>query len=145
MNFKYILQTIKEFENDFETIQNHYEDLKYTSMCLYNLLVRSIRGKGESGYVRKVLEASKYIKDNALLAERLRIDLDNYTREFTRRYIIDGAKIPGYACFGNPTEEQKERKVGRFLRKKNIVKEYAIEAVTKMYRISQEHRNANTK
>jgi hypothetical protein len=130
MGFRYIQKVVKEFQGGL--VRDHYNDLIYTALTLFNAIVDNLRrGYISISFVDTVLGASRVIEETTLMRAQMEFDVAAYRRELTRWHLEDYGKalyrIPG-----------KVDTFTRFRDKKSCkVKDYAIEIVTKMYRIHQ--------
>lgn len=135
MSFRYIKKTVEEFQTPNTTVaKTHYEDLKRASMMLYNELARRLRSgaTGSKFFVDVVLKASNVIEDTTLMREFIKDDENRYKQRMIDYYHGEEMeyKVP-YAVSN----------VEAFRNKKtNMVKDTAVEVVTKMYRIYCEDR-----
>lgn len=114
-------------------MRDHYNDLIYTSLTLFNSIVDSLR-KGTAGpdWIYTVLDASKVIKETTLMRELVKTDVQAYRQDLVHWHLDDDDKM----LHRIPT---KVDTFARFRNKKSCkVKDYAIEIVTKMYRIHQQ-------
>ena len=134
--FRYIEKLVCEFNEDDGERLKHYNDLKYTSLITFNEIVVGVRKGNMKDIYRKVLETSKIIEETTLMEERMRDDINMYKRELIYWHLDDG---DGKMCYRIP----RLAKTFIAFRKKDCkAKDYAIEIVTKMYRIDQEERVA---
>jgi hypothetical protein len=130
---------VNEFQDD-NTRDTHYNDLKYTCLVLFNELVVLLRKgvfpRGHPGIFRKVLETSKVINETTLMEEQMKEDIKTYTNELFYWHHDDDQKI----CYRIP---RMAKTFAAFRDKKSCkVKDFAIEIVTKMYRLDQQDRVA---
>ncbi len=118
-------------------MRDHYHDLKYTSLVIFNELVAGVRRGTFKDIYRKVLETSKVIEESTLMEERMKIDINFYKSELIRWHVDEGRDKMAYRI---PTMA---KTFVQFRNKKSCyMKDYAIEIVTKMYRIDMEDRIA---
>jgi hypothetical protein len=132
-------ELVNEFQDD-TTRDTHYHDLKYTCLVLFNELVvllrKGIFPRGHPGIFRKVLETSKIIAETPLMEAQMKDDIKTYTNELFYWHHDDDQKI----CYRIP---RMAKTFNGFRDKKNCkVKDFAIEIVTKMYRLDQQDRVA---
>lgn len=78
MSYKYMQKVVCEFQDDDEIRLNHYNDLKYTSMMLYNMIVKGLRSGRMGSFVDKVLEVSGVIEETTLMQQQIRADEATY-------------------------------------------------------------------
>lgn len=131
MGFRYIQKIVREFQGGL--VRDHYNDLVYTSLTLFNSIVDGLR-KGTAGpdWIYTVLDASKVIKETTLMRELVKTDVQAYRQDLVHWHLDDDDKM----LHRIPT---KVDTFARFRNKKSCkVKDYAIEIVTKMYRIHQQ-------
>jgi len=133
--FRYLKKLVDEFQvPNTSTAKKHYHDLRHTCLTVYNTLVDGVR-KGAIGDVfRKVLETSKIISETTMMEERMKEDINTYKRELFYWHLNSDDKM----CYRIP---RKSDTFKSFRDKKNCkAKDFAIEIVTKMYRIDQQER-----
>lgn len=126
------VRVVKEFEEEhFKQNKIHYEDLKKSSMMLYNDICRRIRsGAGSGSFVDVVVKASNVIEETTLMRDRIKGDEKTYMNRMMEYYNGDVEVKRPYAVSNVKTFQMRE----------NMVKDMAIEIVTKMYRIWHEER-----
>ncbi len=134
--FKYMEKLVCEFSDDDDTRRKHYHDLKYTSLVIFNMLVKNLRHGLIKDIYRTVLETSKVIEETPLMEEQMRGDIDAYKRELIYWHIEEGKEK---MCYRIPNMA---KTFTAFRKKRCKVKDYAIEIVTKMYLLDQKDRNA---
>lgn len=124
---------------DDETRLRHYNDMKHTSLMLFNKIVDALRnmqrgdGRGFS-WIDTVLETSKIIEETTLMREQMRADEARYKQDLFDWHCSDEGKV----MYRIPN---KVKTFAQFRNKKSCkVKDYAIEVVTKMYRLDQINR-----
>jgi hypothetical protein len=134
----YINKVVNEFmEPNTSHAKLRYIDLLRVSLWLYNEIVAKLRGGSLSGLdiVDFVLSKSDFIEETTLMRQQMEGDIRAYKRDLVFFYnegqgYRDGYKIP-YSV----------KTIKAFNNKKaNKVKDYAIELVTKMYRLDQINR-----
>ena len=136
MGYRYIEKLVCEFNEDDGERLKHYNDLKYTCLITFNEIVVGIRRGNMKDLYRKVLETSKIIEETTLMEERMRDDINMYKRELMDWHLGDDQKM----CYRIP---RLAKTFVAFRNKKSCkAKDFAIEIVTKMYRIDQEERIA---
>jgi hypothetical protein len=120
--------------------KKHYHDLQYTSLVIFNELVVMLRNgvfpKGHPGIFRRVLEVSKIIEETPLMEDQMKDDINRYKAELFYWHLDDDRKM----CYRIP---RMAKTFVAFRDKKSCkVKDFAIEIVTKMYRLDQQDRAA---
>lgn len=134
MSFRYIAKTVREFQGGL--VRDHYHDLRYTSLILFNEIVSGIRRGSFKDLYRKVLDTSKVIEETTLMEEQMRDDINTYKTELIHWHHNDDGKM----CYKIP---RMAKTFEAFRDKKSCkAKDYAVEIVTKMYRLDQEDRVA---
>ena len=135
MGFQYIHRLVGEFqEPNTSHAKQHENDLKYSSLILYNHIVNELRkpGKTLDAWVDVVLKVSEVIEETTLMRDQMKDDVLAYKNDITRFY------------FGEEMAYRIPKMVKTFkafrMKKRNKVKDYAIEIVTKMYRIDRVNR-----
>jgi hypothetical protein len=131
--FRYIESLVCEFNEDDDTRKKHYNDLKYTCFIIFNEIVTAIKKGAFKDVYRKVLDTSKVIQETTMMEERMKADINTYKQELFYWHLDDDNKM----CYKIPTAA---KTLLRFRKKNCKAKDYAIEIVTKMYRINQEER-----
>jgi len=134
VGFRYIKAVVDEFQTpNTSTAKRHINDLQYSSMRLHNELTERLRKRklGELGFVNFVLNASSLITGDdpralMMMGKAMAIDEPNIKDHMNEYYFgeVMDYKKP-YAV--------KDIKSFRAV-KPNVVKEHAIEVVTKLYR-----------
>lgn len=116
----------------------HYNDLKHTSMLLFNALIDCIRCGSFRGFsfVDYVLRVSDVIEETTLMRSQLKNDELKYSVELIHWYVEgEGVVTRGYRT------PSKVKTFKAFRNKKsNKAKDIAFEIVTKMYRLDQVNR-----
>jgi hypothetical protein len=135
--FKFIQSTVCEFEDDDKVRLVHYNDIIYASLTLFNAIIKGLRcGSLSLSFVSVVLNASKVIEETTMMRELMKGDEATYKRELVMWHLetesYNGASKMLYRI------PKKADTFARFRDKKSCkVKDFAIEVVTKMYRIYQ--------
>lgn len=126
MGYRYIQKVVREFQGGL--VRDHYKDLKYTCLILFNKIVDGLR-KGNLGgisFVDTVLEASNIIEETTLMREQIKSDEAAFKRDMIYWYLEDDLEKMTYRI------PSKVDTFDRFRDKKsNKAKDYAIEIVTK--------------
>ena len=136
MGFQYIHRLVGEFqEPNTSHAKQHENDLKYSSLMLYNHIVSGLRSygsKAKGSWVDIVLKASDVIEETTLMREQMKDDEAAYKNDLRDFY------------FGQEMQYRLPSKVRTYkafrMKKSNKVKDYAVEIVTKMYRIDRVNR-----
>ena len=130
MGFRYLQKIVREFQGGL--VRDHYHDLKHTALTLFNAIVDDLRrGFFEVSWVDLVLDTSKIIEETTLMRMQMEIDVSTYRRELIHWHLDDDNKM----LYRVPN---KVDTFDMFRNKKSCkVKDYAIEVVSKMYRIHQ--------
>jgi hypothetical protein len=116
----------------------HYNDLKHTSMLLFNAIIDRLRNRGFDGFsfVDYVLTVSSVIEETTLMREQMKVDESNYKHDLVYWYIEgEGSREAGYRL---PTKVKTFHAMAR--KKKNKAMDVAFDFVTKMYRLDQINR-----
>lgn len=116
----------------------HYNDLKHTTMLLFNAFVDCIRRGSFNGFsiVDYVLSVSHVIEETTLMREQMKVDESNYKHDLIHWYVE--------GCGGRDSGYRTPSKVATFkafrAKKSNKAKDFAFHFVTKMYRLDQVNR-----
>lgn len=146
MAYHFIKKTVDEFQQpNTATANKHYHDLKTTSLKLYNEICGSLKNGTFGGlkWVDVVLEASDVIEETTLMREQMKVDVQTYERDIINYYLHDHDTFMMPHAIGTVNKgRSNERKltVKQALRKFRDArdtkpKSWAIEVVTKMYRL----------
>lgn len=135
--FKYIQSTVCEFQDDDKVRLTHYNDLIYTSLALFNAIIQGLRcGSLSLSFVSVALNASKVIEETTMMRELMKGDEATYKRELVTWHLE--SEYPNGLSKMLYRIPKKADTFARFRDKKSCkVKDFAIEVVTKMYRIHQ--------
>ncbi|CAB9500265.1 expressed unknown protein [Seminavis robusta] len=137
--WRYIHDLVNEFQEPNTSLaKRHYNDVKYTSLMLFNKIVDALRkrqrGDGAGcSWFDTVLEASKIIEETTLMREQMRDDEARYKQDLINWHCSDEGKM----MYRIPN---KVKTFKQFRKKTCKVKDYAVEIVTKMYRLDQINR-----
>lgn len=143
--FRYIKKVVDEFQTPNTLIAiTHYDDLKRTSLKLYNEICIALKfGKlGGLDWVDVVLTASDVIEETTLMRAQIRADVNSWTTDIVDYYTLHDAPMMACAIGSVRKGRRDERKLSarealdKFRDAKSTKpKDWAIEAVTKMYRL----------
>ena len=139
MGFRNTHKLVNEFmEPNTSLAIKHYNDLKHTTMLLFNTIIDHLRRKGFQGFsfIDYVLSVSGVIEETTLMRDQMKVDESNYKHELVYWYIEgEGERSSGYRL---PTKV----KTFKAFRSKNRNKamDVAFDFVTKMYRLDRINR-----
>ena len=129
MAYRYMERLVCEFQDDDGVRLEHYNDLKFTSLTLFNTIVDGLRKGRMASFVDVVLDASKVIEETTLMRVQMKGDEKMYEEQLVYWHLRDDGKM----CYRIPN---KVNSFEAFRKKKSCkAKDYAVEIVTKMYRL----------
>ena len=126
-----------EFHQDDETRLKHYNDLKYTSIILFNAVVDSLRKSSVSNtsWIETVLKTSDVIEETTLMREQAKGDESAYKQELHNWHLVEDNEKMLYRI------PNKVKTYVQFRNKKRCkAKDLVVEFVTKLYRIDMQNR-----
>ena len=135
----YINKVVNEFmEPNTSHAKLRYIDLLHTSLRLYNEMTTKLRAESLSGLnvVDFVLSSSDFIEETTLMREQMDGDIRSYKHDLVFYYNEGLGQHRGGYKIPYPVKTIKAFNT----KKANKVKDYAIEIVTKMYRLDQINR-----
>lgn len=132
MGFRYIQKTIRQLQGGL--LPDHYHDLKYCSLTLFNAIVEELRcGSLSDSWIDIVVNASTVMKETTLTRVQMQADVAQWKDALIHWHLNDTGKM----LYRIPT------RVDTFHRLRNKksckVKDCVIEIVTKLYRLHCEH------
>ncbi len=137
VGLRYMKKLVNEFQvPETSVAKAHYHDLQYTSLMLFNAIVENLRYPSRKGdWFRIVLETSKVIEETTLMEEQMKGDIAFYKQDLMHWHREEHDQKMAYRI---PT---KVKTFKGFRDKKSCkAKDWAIEIVTKMYRLDQVNR-----
>ena len=128
MGYRYIQKVVREFQGGL--VRDHYNDLRYTTLMLFNAIVDGLRKGRMPSFVDIALATSKKIEETTLMRDQMKEDEAMYKRELIYWHLESDREKMTYRI------PNKVNSFEGFRKKKSCkVKDYAVEIVTKMYRL----------
>ena len=87
------LDVVCEFHYDDKVRLLHYNDLKCTTLTLFNAIVEGLRKGRMPSFVDTVLNALEVIEETTLMREQLEIDESTCKRELVSWHLSDDRKM----------------------------------------------------
>ena len=131
MSFRYLAHTVAKWnKGNNKAFNEHYKDLKYTSLTLYNAIVNALNKHelNDLDFIDVVLNVSKTIEEATLTREKVGMLQQTYKDQLFYFYYVEGAEYPN--LYRKPVPA---KTFEAFRHKDNRVKDYAITIVGEMY------------